>query len=373
MSLFGELAGSILGFAGNESTNSTNERMNEANNALKYKMFQEGNDFTNSQRIAQNEFSNQQRIAQNEQAEKMLGLEQDFTSQMWQKQADYNSEVAQAQRLREAGLNPALVMSASSNGTGLGGSPSGSVPSASVPSAGSSVGVPNVEPTRYTNSFASAADMANLFADIEAKSIDNVTRGVKNLAEINDLKASASDKNERANMTNLEARAYEQAFGNIVASYAANNQLTMAKVAQANANVVALGAQAEMMATNKNLTQKELDYFDKDKLVYYANMAAELSLKGSQLGVNRAMAQNYIASAMLADAQRNGVNLNNTLIRRTTNYIVNKAFYEAKSAQSSYLGSQRWDNDFTNWWIKTANSILTPVGANLNFGQFLKK
>lgn len=52
------------------------------------------------------------KIAQmnNEFNERMMQKQMDYNTEMWNKQNQYNSPSAQAQRLRDAGLNPALMM-----------------------------------------------------------------------------------------------------------------------------------------------------------------------------------------------------------------------------------------------------------------------
>lgn len=354
MSFFGigDIGSALIGAASQESTNQMNYQIAKEANELKEKLFNEGNEFTNQQREAQNQFSIEQ-----------LNREQDYNSNMWYKNAQWNSEQAQVQRLLEAGLNPALTFG-SSAATAAGSSPSGA-----VPSAGSSVGVPNIEAAKMANPLASGVDIAGALNSAISTGIDNSTRLVKNLAEIDDLKASAENKREQSNYTKLQSAAYEQAFGNIVAQYKADNELTMAKAAEANSHNIALGAQAELMKTEKSLNDKQLQYFDADKLAYYANMAAQLRLTGSQIGLNQSMAKNYLSSAMLADANRAGVELNNNIIRKTSNYIINKTYYESKSAQNTYTGGQRYNDTWLgDNWIKLWNTILTPIGANLNFG-----
>lgn len=127
------------------------------------------------------------KIAQmnNEWSERMMQKQMDYNTAQWQREADYNTEMwnktneynsasNQAKRLREAGLNPALVMSGQNAGTAS---------AASSPS-GNSVGLPSpssakVIPNHYDFSgFSSALSNA----------IDQHMRNLRNTAEIDFIK-----------------------------------------------------------------------------------------------------------------------------------------------------------------------------------------
>lgn len=336
-----------LGLIGTSETNNTNYQIAKEANELKYKMFTEGNEFTNQQRIAQNEFTDQQRIAQNQQAEKMLGLEQQFALDQWQRNADYNSEQAQVQRMIEAGLNPALVFGNSSE-VATGSSPSGSVPSVSGGSSPSSLGVPNIEAARMENPVAAAGNFANAISEAIGKGIDNTTKNLKNLAEIDKLNQEAKNQKEQANLKNLEGLAYEQAFGDIVASYQINNNAVLQKTRESIARITSLGAQEELFKSQKNLTDKEIQYFDTDRFYNYARTAQDILESGSRIGVNKAQAKQLLASKIFIDAQKAGLDTSNRIARETADYLIEKAGYDRDKARNNsgsdnpYLFHQRY-------------------------------
>lgn len=100
------------------------------------------------------------KIAQmnNEWSERMMEKQNQYDIDMWNRNNEYNSASAQVERLKEAGLNPALFM-----GSGAAGQASG----------GSSVGLPSptsakVEPIQY-GGYADAVKSAVLFAQSIAK------------------------------------------------------------------------------------------------------------------------------------------------------------------------------------------------------------
>lgn len=126
-SAIGGLISSIFGKKSNDSANQTNLKIAQMNNEWSEKMMDKQNMYNIAQWNREAAFSKQQAADANA-----------FTEYMQDKANQYNSASAQAARLREAGLNPALVMSGQNAGTAQG----ASGVQASTPS-GNSVGLPS--------------------------------------------------------------------------------------------------------------------------------------------------------------------------------------------------------------------------------------
>lgn len=121
------LVGSIFGKKSNDNANETNMKIAQMNNEWSEKMMDKQNMYNIAQWQRESEFAKQQAADANA-----------FTEYMQDKANEYNSAPAQAQRLRQAGLNPALVMNGGSAGTAQGASGA----QAATPS-GNSVGLPS--------------------------------------------------------------------------------------------------------------------------------------------------------------------------------------------------------------------------------------
>lgn len=112
----------------------------------------------------------------------MLGNQQDYATSMWNQQNFYNSPQEQVKRYIQAGLNPNLMFeggqTAGNATTGIApsqsGSPTSRMPSASLAS----------EMAAAAQSRSAFGDFLNQISDVVGKSIDNITRMQRNLAEL---------------------------------------------------------------------------------------------------------------------------------------------------------------------------------------------
>lgn len=179
------LLGSILGNRSQKSANDTNKEIAQMNNEWSEKMMEKQNMYNIAQWQREADFSKAQQEYQNQ-----WNLEQ------WNRENEYNSASAQAQRLKQAGLNPALVM----GGNNAGSASSVSSAGASTPS-GNSVGLPSpssatVQPMRYEG-FANAVN--------QALQVVNQQKLVN--AQVSDLESQA---NYRDAMSKALVSKYEQ-------------------------------------------------------------------------------------------------------------------------------------------------------------------
>lgn len=121
------IGSSLISANSQRKANEANMRIAQMNNEWSERMMNKQHQYNVAMMTSQNRFAQQQAVDANA-----------FTEKMWNKTNEYNSAKNQAARLREAGLNPALVMSGQNAGTAQGASGvNGAVPS------GNGVGLPS--------------------------------------------------------------------------------------------------------------------------------------------------------------------------------------------------------------------------------------
>lgn len=114
----------------------------------------------------------------NNQAQMELAKYQnDYNLQMWNKQNEYNTPAAQVARMKEAGLNPALMYSQGNTGNA---SPA---PSAAVPDIDYSKVKPAYQVARFQwlkDIFQSAVSASEMLEDLRSKKLDNQAKEIEN-------------------------------------------------------------------------------------------------------------------------------------------------------------------------------------------------
>lgn len=193
------LLGGLFGKKSNDSTNATNLQIAQMNNEWSEKMMDKQNQYNIAQWQREAEFSKQQAESANA-----------FTEYMQDKANAYNSAEAQAERLRAAGLNPALVMSGQNAGTASGSSGA----QASTPS-GNSVGLPSptsatMRPYDYTGVARSLSD-----AVMSIYSLQKQQQEVKNLQLQNEYLKKSMDNRIKEQYENMRSKKYDTDFREI--------------------------------------------------------------------------------------------------------------------------------------------------------------
>lgn len=121
------IGSSLISANSQRKANESNMRIAQMNNEWSERMMNKQHQYNVAMMTSQNRFAQQQAADANA-----------FTEKMWNMTNEYNSAKNQAARLREAGLNPALVMSGQNAGSASGASGvNGAVPS------GNGVGLPS--------------------------------------------------------------------------------------------------------------------------------------------------------------------------------------------------------------------------------------
>lgn len=180
----GGIVSSIFGNKAQRDANQANIELSQMNNEWSERMMNKQMLYNTGVLNSQNRF-----------AEKQAADANAFTEKMWNKTNDYNSAKNQAARLREAGLNPALVMSGQNAGSAAG----ASGVQAATPS-GNSVGLPSpssvsVHPLNYEgfgkaveSAFGLAAQLQRNSAETDWFRTQSAVMAAKAAEEVKNLK-----------------------------------------------------------------------------------------------------------------------------------------------------------------------------------------
>lgn len=343
------LLGNIFGKKSNDNANKTNFRIAQMNNEFSEMMMQKQMDYNTGILNTQNRF-----------AEKQAADANAFTEKMWNKTNEYNSAQAQAERLRAAGLNPALVMSGQNSGTAQGASGA----QAATPS-GNSVGLPSpspvsVRPYQYDFSGIGQAAFQGLQMEMVAE---------KNRAEINNLNAqsdvararAAADNAwtyERLKETKVGRQFLESTFGTRVAQVNADYQNTIRSGRL-------MQAQTQLAVSNHLLNQKELAIFDAERATGVANTIANTLLQLNQGRLTKQQIITEIQRTYKTAAEAQGLKISNDVARRSADSIVENAEQQARKTRLE--GNVIYPNHAEDWFGTLFNGII-GLGIMRSFG-----
>lgn len=170
MDILGSLVSGLFGLFGSLFTNSSNSSNVAKTNQMNQAMMREQNSFNRAERLETQDWN------------------WNRTVDMFNMNNEYNSPIAQAARLRAAGLNPANVMGNDNNIAQVQSVPQSS-PMSSAPFAGA-IAHQNLDPTASMVALASAfSQIQKTNAETEAQRTNNETQSLKNNVEIEKVKA----------------------------------------------------------------------------------------------------------------------------------------------------------------------------------------
>lgn len=259
LGLFGSIFSSALGASSQDSANHTNLRINHMNNAFNERMLEKQYQYSKEQ------FAREKALEQSQ----------------WERDTKYNSASAQAERFRQAGLNPTIMMKGQSAGMAQ----SGSV-------GGQSVGLPSSSGNATMQGFTPNIDGRGVFGSIlgflnykqskeqndlinEGIRIENQYKAQKIMAEVADLKSRALTNKAKAKLDNT----IESLQNNIMRN--ANRQT--------DALIQRMNEESQLIKADRLLKSKELDIFDE-------RFRQEAAIRLAQV-------QNYIEASGLSAAQ----------------------------------------------------------------------
>ena len=291
------IAGNLLGAKSQSDANKTNLHINQLNNEFNERMMQKQMDYNTA----------------------MLNRQEAYNKEMWKAQNAYNDPSEQVKRLKGAGLNPTLMLGQLGAGTAQSAgstSPQGVSP-ASAGSSGNAQG--------YNYNFQGIPD-----AIIQGKQakimdeqykqwvMDNQTRALKNLAEIDNLIADTKNKNVAHKLSSVQ-----YAYADELAQLAIQNQKqTISNMEQQQKNIVREGL----------LMQKELDIFDERTRLQFADMVAQRLFTEAQTRTEKQHLIHEVQKMYETVARTKGIKISNEVAKRSSEALVEKAFRDAYSA-----------------------------------------
>ncbi len=263
----------------------------------------------------------------------------DYNKQLMQMQMDYNNPKTQMQYWREAGINPYAVIgnttSISTNSVGQGSAPNMS-----------NIG------TEAVNSVNGAMQQL-LAADMQPTN--------KQLALANAQQALTQSNLNNTNSAKAAAETDNQLLKNDILKYQSDdlkqqeqlkNDLYREQIANTSANTM----MTELQAVNQNiLNENQQKMIDQQLAVDSARI--ELMRKEGKL--NDAQALSAYQQALKSAAERNGVQINNDILSRSANKIVNQNFADAvyKHYQAG-IARKDYYNYNTDKWFNRIGKVL---------------
>lgn len=261
----------------------------------------------------------------------------------WIKQQQYNSPDKQVQRLRAAGINPAIALQ---NGAIDSGNMQSQAPDANYPTYDFSPVAHGITESAglYQAKRLQDAQIRNFDASSVNQEIRNRTQLLRDIAEFTKMANDASkSEQERENFRWL-AEIAKKDYENYDTRFSAEIDLQKAKKNFEDAHADLLSAQAE--------TQKIINRFEPDKQkILLANLEKQGKEIESAIRRNDAEAANNAAMAALNKAKEEGVQIDNATQQELAGSVVSEQLYKedeqywkAESAAKRYTEGIVGDN-----------------------------
>lgn len=263
----------------------------------------------------------------------------DYNKQLMQMQMDYNNPVNQISMYRSAGINPYAALG---NNTSI---------SASSVGQGSAPNMSNIG-TDAVNSVNGAMQQL-LAADMQPTN--------KQLVLANAQQALTQSNLNNTNASKAAAETDNQLIKNDILQYQADdlkqqeqlkNELYREQIANTSANTMLI----ELQAVNQNILNQNQQKLIDQKL---AVDSARIELMRKEGKLNDAQAKAAYEQALKSAAERNGVEINNDILNRSADKIVNKNF--ANSVYEHYkagLARKDYENYETDKWFNRVGKAL---------------
>lgn len=263
----------------------------------------------------------------------------DYNKQLMQMQMDYNNPKTQMQYWKDAGINPYAVIgnttSVSSSSVGQGSAPNmsniGTDAVNSVNGAMNSILAADMQPTNKQLALANAQQALTQ----------------SNLNNTNSAKAASETDNQLLKNDILKYQSDD-----LKQQEQLKNDLYREQIANTSANTM----MTELQAVNQDvLNQNQQKMIDQQLAVDSGRI--ELMRKEGKL--NDAQAKAAYEQALKSAADRNGVEINNDILKRSANKIVNKNF--ANSVYEHYkagLARKDYENYETDKWFNRVGKAL---------------
>lgn len=285
------------------------------------------------------------KIAQmnNEFNERMMQKQMDYNTDMWNKQNAYNTASAQVQRLRDAGLNPYLMMS---NGNQI-----GTASSVNSPSLASASGNPNIQGYDPSSGIASGVNalggaianyisMKKAESEISKMNFENklLEQQIISMSKDNEYKSLMNDEMLRGfKFDNYKKSAeYEnQLWSNRYQQETFNSDVNIKRLQEQNlynSNVLQGLTSLQMSLQNKQL-QNDINAFPQ-RLRAELNEAYARSFAAFSSGkASLSSAALNFKMAITETLKQRGIHYDNNVKLRSINSLVQTAKYTASQAK----------------------------------------
>lgn len=274
-----------------------------------------------------------------EMQQKLAAQQFEYNKQLMQMQMSYNSPANQMFLYRSAGINPYAALG---NNTSVGTS---SVGQGSAPNL-SNIGTEAINSVNGAMQSILSADMQPTTKQVAlANAQQALTQS--NLNNSNAAKAAAETKNQEYQNDILKYQSDD-----LKQQEQLKNDLYREQIANTSANTM----MTELQAVNQNvLNRNQQKLIDQQLAVDGARI--ELMRKEGKLNDSQAVAA--YQQALKSAAERNGVEINNDILNRSANKIVNKHF--AESLYEHYkanIARKDYDNYNTDKWFNRIGKAL---------------
>lgn len=263
----------------------------------------------------------------------------DYNKQLMQMQMDYNNPANQILMYRKAGINPYAALG---NNTSIS---SSSVGQGSAPNM-SNIGTDAVNSVNGAMQQLLAADMQPTNKQLAlANAQQALTQS--NLNNTNSAKAAAETDNQLLKNDILKYQSDD-----LKQQEQLKNDLYREQIANTSANTM----MTELQAVNQNiLNQNQQKMIDQQLAVDSARI--ELMRKEGKLNDSQAVAA--YQQALKSAAERNGVEINNDILSRSANKIVNQNFADAVYKHyRAGIAEKDYKNYSTDKWFDRIGKVL---------------
>nr|CDL65740.1 unnamed protein product [uncultured bacterium] len=275
--------------------------------------------------------STNMQIAQmnNEWSERMMEKQMAYNTEMWEKVADYNSLPNKMQQARDAGVNPYMALSGNAFG------------SISAPSA-NSVSLPSpsqvqAQPAQYdfssvSNSIIAGMDLfqkaqlmksqqSNIDASTDQLRIENKYHAMKLVSEIAEKMANTKDS---------QAKAVYQQIINEYAEQGIKTDLEIKNQTLSNMKETFRG-----LVLENAMTSEQLRFFPEQVRAQLGLTASQILLNQSNSKLSQQKMVESIYNQWKTDSERQGIQINNSILRKAAKDIVDKYYYEKEQIKNN--------------------------------------
>ena len=265
--------------------------------------------------------------------------QREYDRKMWFEQAAYNSPVNQVQRLRDAGLNPALAMENGMMDSGMQSQSSGGqtapVTDFSPLAQGLRDSVDLYQQKRFQD-----AQISKLNEETQNQSIKNRYENQRQIEELNDLK-------QHGNLTASQRKHVDIQINALMKENEWIDKRNSSQIALNDAQAKKAHQEAsyfELLSEGQRLAN---EFAPKQQQALLGEISARTKDLLASANAHDTQAAYNVAMKMLSNAQEKGVNIDNDTKDRMADALVDKAFqeadyqyYQAGSAAKQYYGGR---------------------------------